>query len=300
MMVAFIDAHRERLGVESICTQLPIAPSVYYTHKGRQEDPTRLPPRRQRDEALGREIRRVYDENFQVYGARKVWRQLQREGFIVARCTVERLMHALGLQGVRRGARCRTTVPDDQAERPVDHVNRQFQATRPNQLWVADFTYVATWVGFVYVAFVVDVFARRIIGWRASRSMKADFVLDALEQALWARSGADGVIHHSDAGSQYLAIRYTDRLAEAGATPSVGSVGDSYDNALAETIIGLYKTEVIDHRGPWRHLETVEYATLEWVDWFNYRRLLQPIGYIPPAELEAAYDRQHHEPARAA
>jgi len=204
------------------------------------------------------------------------------------------------LQGVRRGARCRTTVSDDRAERPVDHVNRQFQATRPNQLWVADFTYVATWVGFVYVAFVVDVFARRIIGWRALRSMKADLVLDALEQALWARSGAGGVIHHSDAGSQYLSIRYTDRLIDAGAVPSVGSVGDSYDNALAETIIGLYKTEVIHHRGPWRHLEAVEYATLEWVDWFNHRRLLESIGHIPPAELEAAYYRQQCEWASAA
>lgn len=299
-MVAFIDAHRERLGVEPICAQLPIAPSVYYTHRGRQGDPTRLPPRRQRDDALGREIQRVYDENFQVYGARKVWKQLVREGFSVARCTVERLMRALGLQGVRRGARCRTTIPDDRVERPVDHVNRQFRATRPNELWVADFTYVATWVGFVYVAFVVDVFARRIIGWRAARTMKADLVLDALEQALWARSGANGVIHHSDAGSQYLSIRYTERLAEAGAVPSVGSVGDSYDNALAETIIGLYKTEVIYPRGPWRHLESVEYATLEWVNWFNHHRLLEPIGYIPPAELEAAYERQQGEWARAA
>jgi transposase InsO family protein len=299
-MVAFIDAHRERHGVEPICKQLPIAPSVYYTHKARQRDPSRHPPRHPRDEALGREIQRVHDENFQVYGARKVWRQLQREGFAVARCTVERLMRALGLPGVRRGARCRTTLPDDRAERPVDHVNRPFQATRPNELWGADFTYVATWVGFVYVAFVVDVFARRIIGGRASRSMKAELVLDALEQALWTRSGANGVIHHSDAGRPYLSIRYTERLIEAGAVPSVGSVGDSYDNALAETIIGLYKTEVIHHRGPWRHLEAVEYATLEWVHWFNHRRRLEPIGNIPPAELEAAYDRQQQEWARAA
>jgi putative transposase len=298
--VAFIDAHRATYGVEPICAQLPIAPSLYYTHKAREKDPDRCPPRLQRDRELSKEIRRVYDENFQVYGARKVWRQLRREGFTVARCTVERLMRALGLEGVRRGKKPRTTVADESAERPTDHVNRQFQAARPDQLWVADFTYVATWVGFVYVAFVVDVFARRIIGWRAARSMKADLVLDALEQALWARSGAVGVVHHSDAGSQYLSIRYTERLADAGAVPSVGSVGDSYDNALAETIIGLYKTEVIHPRGPWRHLEAVEYATLEWVDGFNHRRLLEPIGYLPPAELEKAYYRQNTESARAA
>lgn len=294
-MVAFIDIHRGRYGVEPICAQLPIAPSIYYAHKARQRDPTRRSPRQQQDDALSREIRRVYAENFQVYGARKVWRQLQREGFAVARCTVERLMRVLGLQGARRGARCRTTVPANRAGRPVDHVNRQFHASRPNELWVADFTYVATWVGFVYVAFVIDVFSRRIIGWRVSRSMQAAFVLDALEQALWARSSANGVVHHSDAGSQYLSIRYTDRLVEAGAVPSVGSIGDSYDNALAETIIGLYKTEVIHRQGPWRHLDAVEYATLDWVDWFNHRRLLEPIGHIPPAELEAAYDRQQCE-----
>jgi len=300
MMVAFIDAHRANHGVEPICAQLPIAPSVYYTHKAREKDPDRCPPRLQRDRELSKETRRVYDENFQVYGARKVWRQLHREGFSVARCTVERLMRALGLQGVRRGTRCRTTVADGRAERPADHVNRQFTATRANQLWVADFTYVATWAGFVYVAFVVDVFARRIIGWRVASSMKADLVLDALDQALWSRSGIDGVIHHSDQGRQYLSIRYSERLAEAGAVPSVGSVGDSYDNALAETIIGLYKTEVIHRRRPWRHLDAVEYATLEWVDWFNHRRLLEPIGNIPPAELEMAYDRQQNESALAA
>ena len=288
-MVSFIDAHRAEYGVESICAQMPIAPSQYYEHKAREADPARLPPRLQRDRALRPEIRRVYDENFSVYGARKVWRQLAREDIVVARCTVERLMHSLGLQGVVRGRKCRTTIPDDSAARPLDRVNRQFQASRPNQLWVADFTYVATWSGFVYVAFVIDVFARRIIGWRAARSMHAELVLDALEQALWSRAAVRGVVHHSDHGSQYLSIRYSERLAEVGAEPSVGSVGDSYDNALAETIIGLYKTEVIHRRGPWRHLEAVEYATLEWVDWFNHRRLLEPIGNVPPAEFERLY-----------
>jgi len=288
-MVSFIDAHRAAYGIESICAQLPIAPSQYYEHKAREAQPERLPPRLRRDRGLVQEIGRVYEANFRVYGARKVWRQLGREGQIVARCTVERLMHALGLQGVVRGRKCRTTIHDDSAERPLDRVNRQFHASRPNQLWVADFTYVATWAGFVYVAFVIDVFARRIIGWRAARSMHTDLVLDALEQALWARSGARGVVHHSDRGSQYVSIRYSERLAEVGVEPSVGSVGDSYDNALAETIIGLYKTEVIHRCGPWRHLDAVEYATLEWVDWFNHRRLLEPIGNVPPAELEATY-----------
>jgi putative transposase len=288
-MVDFIDRHRDQYGVEPICAQLPIAPSQYYEAKAREIDPERRPSRLRRDEALLPQIHRVYEENFGVYGARKVWRQLSREEIEVARCTVERLMRSLGLRGVVRGRKCRTTIPDDRAERPLDHVNRQFVATRPNELWVADFTYVATWSGFVYVAFVIDVFARRIIGWRVSRSMSAELVLDALEQAIWARSGIKGVVHHSDRGSQYLSIRYSERLAEAGAQPSMGSVGDSYDNALAETIIGLFKAEVIHHRGPWRHLEAVEYATLEWVDWFNHRRLLEPIGDIPPAELEAAY-----------
>jgi len=299
-MVEFIDRHRDAYGVESICAQLPIAPSLYYEHKAREADPTRLPPRLARDRVLAQEIRRVYEDNFRVYGARKVWRQLGREGHVVARCTVERLMGALGLQGIVRGRKCRTTISDDRAERPLDRVNRQFQASRPNELWVADFTYVATWAGFVYVAFVIDVFARRIIGWRVARSMSTDLVLDALEQALWARSGAKGVVHHSDRGSQYLSIRYSERLAEAGIEPSVGSVGDSYDNALAETIIGLYKTEIIHQRGPWRHLEAVEYATLEWVDWFNHRRLLEPIGNVPPAELELAYYRQQNAWALAA
>jgi putative transposase len=288
-MVSFIDTNRDVYGVESICKQLPIAPSVYYEHKARQVDPERLPPRLRRDEALVPQIRRVHQENFGVYGARKVWRQLGREDVEVARCTVERLMRSLGLQGVVRGRKCRTTIADDSGARPLDRVNRQFVATRPNQLWVADFTYVATWTGFVYTAFVIDVFARRIIGWRVARSMSAEFVLDALEQAIWSRSGIDGVVHHSDRGSQYLSIRYSERLAEAGAQPSVGSVGDSYDNALAETIIGLYKAELIHHRGPWSQLDAVEYATLEWVDWFNNRRLLEPIGNVPPAEFETRY-----------
>ena len=288
-MVAFIDAHRDVYGVEPICAQLPIAPSQYYEHKACEIDPERRPPRLRRDEALMLQIRRVHEDNFSVYGARKVWRQLGREDVVVARCTVERLMRSLGLQGVVRGRKCRTTIADESAERPLDRVNRQFEATRPNQLWVADFTYVATWTGFVYVAFVVDVFARRIIGWRVARSMHAELVLDALEQAIWSRSGIDGVVHHSDRGSQYLSIRYSERLAEARAQPSVGSVGDSYDNALAETIIGLFKTEIIHRCGPWRNLEAVEYATLEWVDWFNHRRLLEPIGNMPPAELEATY-----------
>ena len=299
-MVSFIDAHRAEYGVESICAQLPIAPSTYYEQKARERDPARLPPRARRDIELSGEIQRVWDENFRVYGAEKVWKQLNREQIAVARCTVERLMRLLGLQGVVRGRFCRTTVSDEAAERPADRVNRQFTATRPNQLWVADFTYVATWAGLVYVAFVIDVFARRIVGWRVASSMRTDLVLDALEQALWSRTGTEGLVHHSDRGSQYLSIRYTQRLAEAGVESSVGSVGDSYDNALAETIIGLYKTEVIRHRGPWRHIDAVEYATLEWVDWFNHRRLLEPIGYVPPAELEQAYYRQLEESAMAA
>jgi len=245
-------------------------------------------------------IRRVWDEHFQVYGARKVWRQLNREQIPVARCTVERLMGVLGLQGVVRGKTYKTTIPDDAAERPTDLVQRQFRADHPNQLWVADFTYVATWAGVVFVAFVIDVFARRIVGWRVASSMRTDLVLDALEQALWSRSGTEGLVHHSDRGSQYLSIRYTERLAQAGLESSVGSRGDSYDNALAETVIGLFKTEVIRRSGPWRTLDAVEYATLEWVDWFNHRRLLEPIGNIPPAELEQAYYQQREESAMVA
>ena len=287
-MIAYIDANRDRFGVEPICQLLPIAPSTYYAAK------RRLPSARAlRDEELKVEIRRIYDDNFGVYGARKVWRQLHREGIAVARCTVERLMRELGLQGVRRGKTRRTTTPDATAPRPADLVERNFSATRPNQLWVADLTYVATWSGFVYVAFVIDAFSRFLVGWQAARSLRTDLALDALEMAIWRRqAGLEGLVHHSDRGGQYLSIRYTERLAEAGAVTSVGSRGDSFDNALAETIIGLYKTELIRRRGPWRGLDEVEYATLEWVDWFNHRRLLEPIGHIPPAEFEAAYHRR--------
>ena len=289
MMVAFIDDHRDSTGVEPVCEALQIAPSTYYAHKAIQADPGKRSARARRDDELKGRIRRIWDDNFQAYGARKVWRQLLREGETVARCTVERLMRSMGLQGVIRGKKKRTTIPADGDRRPLDLVKRRFGAERPNQLWVADFTYVATWAGFVYVAFVIDVFARRIVGWRASRSMSADLTLDALEQALWARKVKSGLVHHSDRGSQYLAIRYSERLIEAGVEASVGGVGDAYDNALAETINGLYKAEVIHRRGPWKGLSEVEYATLEWVDWFNNVRLLEPIGYVPPAEFEKAY-----------
>ena len=299
-MVTFIDAHRATYGVEPICAELPIAPSIYYECKAREANPGRLPARHQRDAWLEIEIRRVWEENFRVYGVRKVWRQLNREQIKVAKCAVERLMHKLGLQGVKRGKGYKTTIPDDAAARPADLVNRNFTATRPNQLWVADITFVATWRGVVYVAFVIDVFARCIVGWRVWNSLKTDLVLDALEQALYSRTGTKGLVHHSDRGSQYLSIRYTERLAEAGIEASVGSVGDSYENALAETINGLYKTEVIRPRGPWRTMDAVEYATLQWVDWFNNRRLLEPIGDIPPAEFEQAYYDQLEGQAVAA
>ena len=290
-MIAFIDGHREAHGVEPICRVLPIAPSTYREHAARRADPSKLPARAKRDMALQPEIARVFAENFEVYGARKVWRQLGREGLNAARCTVERLMRGMGLQGVIRGKTVKTTVQDKAAPCPLDHVNRRFHAPGPNVLWVSDFTYVSTWTGFVYVAFVIDVYARRIVGWRASRTAHAGFVLDALEQALHDRRPArrGGLVHHSDRGSQYVSIKYTERLAEAGVEPSVGSVGDSYDNALAETINGLYKAEVIHRRGPWRSFEAVEFATLEWVDWFNNRRLMEPIGNIPPAEAEERY-----------
>jgi putative transposase len=287
-MIAYIHAHKDRYGVEPICQLLPIAPSTYYAA-------TRRPAsaRAVRDTKLKAEIARVHAEQFGVYGARKVWRQLHREGIAVARCTVERLMRELGLEGVRRGKARRTTTPDAATARPADLVDRHFAAQRPNQLWVADLTYVATWSGFVYVAFVIDAFSRFLVGWQASRSLRTDLALDALEMAIWRRQAQlEGLVHHSDRGSQYLSIRYTERLAEAGAVGSVGSRGDSFDNALAETIIGLYKTELIRRCGPWKGIDQVEYATLEWVDWFNHRRLLEPIGYVPPVEIEAAYWRQ--------
>ena len=299
-MTAFIDEHRGSYGVEPICKVLPIAPSTYYDQKARENDPTRLPARAQRDTVLSGEIERVWKENRRVYGAHKVWKQLNREGVAVARCTVERLMRRNGICGVVRGRKPKTTIPDEVAMRPMDLVDRDFTADRPNQLWVADLTYVATWSGFVYVAFVIDVFSRMIVGWRVSRSLRSDLALDALEQALWARPDTDQLVHHSDRGVQYLSIRYTERLAEAGIEPSVGSVGDSYDNAMAETIIGLYKTEVIYPKGPWRNADHVEFETLGWVDWFNNRRLLGPIGDIPPVELEALYYQSQEAPARVA
>jgi putative transposase len=301
-MIAFIDEHRGAYGVEPICKVLPIAPSTYHDNVAKRVDPTKLSARAQRDRSLRPEIARVFAENFEVYGARKVWRQLGREGVPVARCTVERLMADLGLQGVIRGKPVRTTISDKAAPCPLDHVNRQFHAPAPNLLWLSDFTYVSTWSGFVYVAFVIDAYARRIVGWRVSRTAHANFVLDALEQALRERRPVHraGLVHHSDRGSQYVSIKYSERLAQAGIEPSVGSVGDSYDNALAETINGLYKAEVIHRRGPWRNFEAVEVATLTWVDWFNNRRLLEPIGNIPPAEAEARFYAMLSEQKRAA
>jgi transposase InsO family protein len=294
-MVRFIDDHREIYGVESICRVVPIAPSTYFRRKTQQSDPTTRSARAQGDNELCAIIRRIWTENHQVYGPRKVWKQMGREGLRAARCRVCRLMRAMGLAGAVRGrAWVTTTQSQPDAQRPTDLVERDFTATRPNQLWVADFTYVATWRGFVYVAFVIDIFARRIVGWRVAASLHTDFVLDALEQAIYDRCCDDvgDLVHHSDRGTQYLSMRYTERLADAGIEPSVGSRGDSYDNALAESVIGLFKTEVIRRRGPWCSLDAVEFATLEWVDWFNHRRLLEPIGYVPPAEYEARYYEQ--------
>ena len=295
MVIRFIEDHRDVYGVESICAVVPVAPSTYYLHTARVTDPTQRSARAQQDDHWRTQIQRVFDANHQVYGPRTVWRQLRREDHDVARCTIERLMRAMGLRGVVRGRTWITTTDaaDTVAQVP-DLVDRVFTATPPNQLWVSDFTYVATWRGVVFVAFVIDVFARRIVGWRASASMRTDLVLDALEQAIYDRCDHDtgDLVHHSDRGSQYLSIRYTERLADAGIECSVGSRGDAYDNALAETVIGLFKTEVIRRQGPWRSLEAVEFATLEWVDWFNHRRLLEPIGYLPPAEYEARYYQQ--------
>jgi transposase InsO family protein len=301
-MIAFIDDHRAAYGVEPICRVLPIGPSTYHAHAARRADPGKASVRARRDARLCVEIRRVFEANFGVYGVRKMWRQLGREGTGVARCTVARLMRQMALRGVVRGKETRTTVPDKATPNPMDRVNRQFRTPRPNLLWLSDFTYVATWQGFIYLAFVIDAFARRIVGWRVSRTAHAGFVLDALEQALHDRRPirGGGLVHHSDRGVQYVSIRYTERLARAGIEPSVGSIGDSYDNALAETIIGLFKTEVIRRRGPWRSLEAVEFAVLEWVDWFNNRRLLEPIGSVPPAEAEQCYHAQLQETALAA
>ena len=290
MIKAFVDEHRDRFGVEPICKVLQFAPSAYRRHAARQRNPALISRRAQRDSELMRHVRRVWDSNMQVYGADKVWKQMHREGIRVARCTVERLMRSMGLQGARRGKGVRTTVPDVNVPCPFDRVNRKFRADQPNQLWVSDFTYVSTWQGWLYVAFIIDVYARRIVGWRVSRSMQTDFVLDALEQALYDRQpDRDSLIHHSDRGSQYVSIRYTERLAEAGIEPSVGSRGDSYDNALAETINGLYKAELIHRRAPWKTRDAVELATLNWVHWFNHDRLMESLGYIPPAEAEANF-----------
>jgi putative transposase len=291
MVMSFIDDHREELGIEPICRELAVAPSSYHEHAARLADPQRRSARARRDDEIKAQIAQVHAASFGLYGTRKVWHQLRREGNKVAKCTVERLMRAMGLAGIRRGKKTITTVSNPKAPCPLDKVNREFQVSRPNALWVVDFTYVHTWIGFVYVAFVIDAFARRIVGWKVSTSATAGFVLDALEQAIHARqpNAEDGLIHHSDRGVQYLAMNYTQRLVEANLVPSVGSVGDSYDNALAETINGLYKAEVIWQKRSWPSASAVEMATLNWVDWFNHHRLFGPIGHMPPAEAEANY-----------
>jgi putative transposase len=288
-MTRYIDAHRERFGVEPICETLQVAPSTYYAAKTRPQSPRALS-----DAALKPELTRVHAENEDVYGAYKLWRQLNREGFQVGRDRVARLMNELGLVGITRARSTRTTWPAVVSARPADLVERSFHAPAPNRLWVADLSYVATWSGFAYVAFVCDVFSRRIVGWRVARSLRSDLALDALEMAIWSRKGADlnGLVHHSDRGVQYLSIRYTERLADTGAVRSVGSRGDSYDNALAETIVGLYKTELIRRRGPWRTVDDVELATLRWVDWYNTRRLHSACDDLPPAEFEDLYYSQ--------
>jgi transposase InsO family protein len=303
-MTAFLEEHREMYGVEPICRALQFAPSTYYDRRAIMRHPDRASARAKSDAALSVKIDAAWDANRKLYGARKIWHVLRRQGEDAARCTVERLMRRLGIRGVVRGKKVITTNPDTSLPCPDDKVNRLFMADRPNKLWVSDFTYVPTWSGTVYVAFVIDVFARRIVGWRASTSMKTQFVLDVLDQAIWQRKTPDNksLVHHSDrpshgfqanrcqaTGSQYLSIKYTERLAEAEIDLSVGTVGDAYDNALAECVIGLFKTEVINQIGPWKSMREVEWETLKWVDWYNNRRLLGPIGYIPPAEAEEAF-----------
>jgi transposase InsO family protein len=290
-MMDFIEESREAFGVEPICKALQFAPSTYYDRRAIVRDPERASRRAKSDAAMSLRIDGAWEDNRKLYGARKIWHVLRRDGQDVARCTVERLMRALGIRGVVRGKRVVTTNPDTSLPCPDDKVNRIFKADRPNKLWVSDFTYVPTWSGTVYVAFVIDVFARRIVGWRVSTSMTTKFVLDALDQAIWQRKTLDNksLVHHSDRGSQYLSIKYTERLAQAEIDLSVGTVGDAYDNALAECVIGLFKTEVINQIGPWKSMREVEWETLKWVDWYNNRRLLGPIGYVPPAEAEEAF-----------
>jgi putative transposase len=284
-MTRFIDERKDRFGVEPICRVMDFAPSTYFARRKRAPSDREL-----RDNWLTVEIKRVYEANYRVYGARKVRRCLNREGITVARCTVERLMRIHGLEGARRGKKFKTTIPDTTAVRPSDLVDRNFTAARPNRLWIADLTYVRTWSGRCYVAFVIDVYSRFIVGWSLATHLKTELPLDALEMAIWRRNTVlDGLVHHSDRGSQYTSIRYTERLDDAGIAPSVGSVGDSYDNAMAETTIGLYKTELIYRQGPWRAPEQVELATLEWIDWWNNSRLHEAIDYVPPAEKEAMY-----------
>jgi len=287
--VDFIDAFRSHWGVEPICREIKLAPSQYYEAKARERDEDLAPDRHFNDRALTAMIHAVHERSYGLYGARKVWHTLGRSSVAAARCTVERLMRSEGLQGVRHGRRWKTTVPDESADRPLDLVERQFTADAPNRLWVADFTYVPAWQGVVYVAFVMDVFNREIVGWKAARTMRSELVLDALEQAIWLRGKPSGIVHHSDRGSQYLSIKYSDRLAEAGFKPSVGSTGDSYDNAMAESVIGLYKTEVINRRRSWKTFEEIELATLNWVGWHNTQRLHSAIGNRPPVELLIEY-----------
>ncbi len=291
-MVDFIDEHREAYGVEPICRELPIAPSTYYRAVDLNTHPEKRSKRAKTDESLSDRIREIWEANYRVYGYRKIWHSLLRDGHDVARCTVARLMNSLKIVGKRRGGKkVITTNQDHKAVCPMDLVNREFRAEQPNELWVADYTYVSTWQGFAYVAFVIDTFADRIVGWKLSSSQTTDFVLDALEQALHDRDvPVDELIHHSDRGSQYVSVAYTDRLNDAGIKPSVGTVGDSYDNALAETINGLYKTELVHNLGPWKSMQTLELATLKWVHWYNHERLMGTIGYVPPAEYETLYN----------